>query len=459
MAVVIAALLPVFFLIVLGFILKRTLIRPDTQWHGLERLTYYVLLPVFLIQTLVKADLSTVPVGGVGGAMLLSVLAVSLVCLALRPLLARAAVDGPAFTSIFQGATRWQTYVALAVSGSLFGNLGLALASVAMIAIVPLANVLCVTVLAQYASAEKRSAGSIVVTVVSNPLIWACVVGLALNVTHVPLPRLWHEVADALGRSSLAIGLLVTGAGLQLEGLFRPSLAASVAVLLKLVLMPAIAVALAVQFGITGSNLAVVTVCSAVPTASSAYVLARQMGGDAPLLAQIITLQTILAAANDADRDCAGRHVLAGARKPKGLNCRGQVIDAVQDDRQPGRVGAVAQISQQHADRKHLAEKEPVVLQMQRGPGQRRQQDGAGDAELRFRPAAVEKPARKDLLPHRPGDAEGDHQKPERAVGLGRFHDVAHEARRRVAPDRLRQQLPAPDKDGQRGDADEEIAP
>jgi predicted permease len=116
-----------------------------------------------------------------------------------------------------------------------------------------------------------------------------------INVTHIPLPRLWHEVADALGRSSLAIGLLVTGAGLQLEGLFRPSLAASVAVLLKLVLMPAIAVTLALQFGITGSNLAVVTVCSAVPTASSAYVLARQMGGDAPLLAQIITLQTILA--------------------------------------------------------------------------------------------------------------------------------------------------------------------
>jgi malonate transporter len=296
LAVVIAALLPVFLLIVLGFILKRTLIQPETQWHGLERLTYYVLLPVFLIQTLVKADLSTVPVGGVGGALLLSTLAISLVCLALRPLLARRAVDGPAFTSIFQGATRWQTYVALAVSGSLFGNLGLALASVAMIAIVPLANVLSVTVLAQYASPEKRSAGSIVVTVVSNPLIWACMIGLALNVAHVPLPRLWHEVADALGRSSLAIGLLVTGAGLQLEGLFRPSLAASVAVLLKLVLMPAISVALALQFGITGSNLAVVTICSAVPTASSAYVLARQMGGDAPLLAQIITLQTILAA-------------------------------------------------------------------------------------------------------------------------------------------------------------------
>src|SRR5947207_14387545 len=157
MAVVIAALLPVFLLIVLGFILKRTLIRPETQWHGLERLTYYVLFPVLLIRTLVNADLSRVPVAGVGGALLLSALAMSLLCLALRPLLARAVIDGPAFTSIFQGATRWQTYVALAVSGSLFGDLGLALASVAMVAIITPVNVLSVAVLAYYALQEKRS--------------------------------------------------------------------------------------------------------------------------------------------------------------------------------------------------------------------------------------------------------------------------------------------------------------
>ena len=98
-------------------------------------------------------------------------------------------------------------------------------------------------------------------------------------------------------RAGLAqLGGLDTGAGLRLEGMFRPSLAASVAVVLKLILMPVIAVALALWFGLSGSNLAIVTACSAVPASSSAYVLARQMGGDAPLLAQIITLQTILAA-------------------------------------------------------------------------------------------------------------------------------------------------------------------
>jgi malonate transporter len=295
-AVVIAALLPVFLLIVLGFFLKRSLMRLDTQWHGLEQLTYYVLFPVLLVQTLVKADLGKVPVAGVGGALLVSVLLMTLLCLALRPLLGRLAVDGPAFTSVFQGATRWQTYVALSLARNLFGDLGLALASVAMVAIIPLVNVFSVAVLAHFASPEKQSTGSIAMIVVRNPLIWACAIGLALNVTHIPLPWIWYEVADALGRSSLAIGLLVTGAGLHLEGIFRPSLAASVAVFLKLVVMPAIAVTLALKFGLTDSNLAIVTVCSAVPTASSAYVLARQMGGDAPLLAQIITLQTILAA-------------------------------------------------------------------------------------------------------------------------------------------------------------------
>ncbi|MBR1124978.1 AEC family transporter [Bradyrhizobium lablabi] len=296
MAVVISALLPVFLLIVLGFILKRSLMRLDTQWHGLERLTFYVLFPTLLIQTLVQADLSSVPVAGVGGALLLSALAISLLCLALRPLFARMAIDGPAFTSIFQGATRWQTYVALAVASNLFGQTGLALASVAMVAIIPLVNVLSVWVLAQYASPEKQSVRAIVMTVVQNPLILACVIGIAVNVMHLPLPKIWHDVADALGRSSLGIGLLVTGAGLQLQGLLRPSLAASVAVFLKLLLMPVLAIALALCFGISGSSLVIVAVCAAVPTSSSAYVMARQMGGDAPLLAQIITLQTILAA-------------------------------------------------------------------------------------------------------------------------------------------------------------------
>ena len=296
MAVVISALLPVFLLIVLGFVLKRSLMRLDTQWHGLERLTYYVLFPTLLIQTLVQADLSSVPVAGVGGALLLAALVMSLLCLALRPLFSRWNIDGPAFTSIFQGATRWQTFIGLAVANNLYGDDGVALASVAMVALIPVLNIINVSVLASYARPQRLAWPELLLAIAQNPLIWACVVGLALNVSQLPIPQVVHDFADALGRSSLAIGLLVVGAGLRVSELIRPGFAASLAVFLKLVAMPALAIGFALLFGLSGINLAVVAVTASVPAASNAYILAKQLGGDAPLIAQILTLQTMGAA-------------------------------------------------------------------------------------------------------------------------------------------------------------------
>lgn len=296
MLTVFGALVPVFLLIVLGFALRRLLLKKDIEWIGLEQLVYYVLFPALLIDTLSRANLASVPIAGVGGALLLAVLAMSALCLLLRPWLARSLdVDGPAFSSVFQGATRWQTFVALSVAGNLWGELGITLASVAMVAMIPLLNIFAVWVLAHYASPQKLAWPKILLTIARNPLIWACVVGLTINLTHLSVPRPLHEFLDALGRCSLALGLLVVGAGLHLEGLRRPGAAAALTVVLKLVVMPAMAIALGMAFGLSGSSLAVVACCASVPSASNGYILARQMGGDAPLLAQILTLQTMLA--------------------------------------------------------------------------------------------------------------------------------------------------------------------
>jgi predicted permease len=296
MTAVLAALLPVFLLIVMGFGLRRYLMKEDAHWIGLERLVYFVLLPALLIETLSRANLSSVPIGGVGGALLLAVLIVTALCLALRPFLATTlGVDGPAFTSLFQSATRWQTFAALAIANNLYGDVGVALASVAMVAMIPILNVMCVAVLARYARPQRLAWPQMLLTIAQNPLIWACVIGLALNLTRLPVPGVAHDLADALGRSTLAIGLLVVGAGLQIGELIRPGVVAWLAVFLKLVVMPALAVGLGLLFGLSGVNLAVVACCASVPAASNAYILAKQMGGDAPLVAQILTLQTMVA--------------------------------------------------------------------------------------------------------------------------------------------------------------------
>lgn len=297
MIAVAAALIPVFLLMIVGLVCKLAILKDDAQWIGVERIVYYVLFPALLVDTLSRADLSQVPVFGVGGALFIAVLTMSALCLALRPWLARRfALSGPSFTSVFQGATRWQTFVALAIAANLYGNSGLALASVAMVAMIPLLNIVNVAVLAHYASSGPTPWHMMLGTLARNPFIWSCAIGLAINLMHVPLPGVLLTTIDAIGRASLALGLIAVGAGLHLEGLLKPRVPGLLAVALKLLGMPAFAIALGHVFGLTGMNLAVVAICASVPSASNAYILARQMGGDAPLFAQILTWQTIIAA-------------------------------------------------------------------------------------------------------------------------------------------------------------------
>src|ERR1044071_2311268 len=196
MSAVFAALVPIFLLIVMGLMLRRWLIAQDAHWVGLEQLLYYVMFPALLIGTMARADLTTVPVLAVGGTMFGAVVLIAALCFALKPALTRwLGADGPAFTSLFQGATRWQTFVALPLAGNLYGDLGLALASVAIVAMTPVLNILSVSVLVRYASkggaADWRS---VLIAIAQNPFIWACVIGAALNPVYAFVPQAANDV-------------------------------------------------------------------------------------------------------------------------------------------------------------------------------------------------------------------------------------------------------------------------
>lgn len=291
------SLIAVFLVIATGWVLKaRNLVSPS-HWLGVERLTYQVLFPAVVIHTLAMADLRGVPVVAMGASLVLAILSVAACLLLTRPLLAQAGIDGPAFTSIFQGSVRWNTFVALALAAGLQGRNGATLMAIAVAAMIPLLNVMCVLILARFANGKPMSVGATVRSILYNPFIWSSAVGLAFNQAQWLLPSAFTGYLDVLGRASLGIGLLVVGSALDLNRLARPRLAHWVAVGLKLVVMPVAAWLYAGWFGVTGPALTMTIVAGAVPTATAAYFLARDLGGDAPLMAEITTLQTLLALA------------------------------------------------------------------------------------------------------------------------------------------------------------------
>ncbi|GLK71766.1 AEC family transporter [Ancylobacter dichloromethanicus] len=296
MSAVLGALVPVFLIIALGAVLKRGLLPEASHWVALERLTYYILFPALLVVSIAGADLGEVAVVEVATALLGAIgLTGAFLTLARAPICRAFGLAGPSYTSVFQGALRWNTYIALAVSGSLAGPRGLAVAAVGLAVMIPVLNTLSVIVLARHG--ENGGKGNrLLLQILRNPFIWSCAAGALINALHLPIPPVLMTFGDILGRSSLALGLLVVGAGLRLGDLRRPRAATWFACMVKLALLPGIAVAIAVALGLRDIDLLVVAVGASVPSAPNGYVLARQMGGDAPLLAEILTIQTLLAA-------------------------------------------------------------------------------------------------------------------------------------------------------------------
>ena len=208
---IIASLAPVFLVIVLGAGLKALPLMDEAGWHGLERATYYIFFPAMIVMTMAKADLSRVPVFAMAAALIGGILAMTALLLVIRPLLARVTgMDGPAFTSVFQGATRWNSFVAIATAGALFGGPGLTLTAISVAAMIPLLNVLAVVMLQRFGQDKPVVLGPTLRALGTNPFIWSSVIGIVINAAGLGLPMIVMRFGDILGTAALGTGLWVS---------------------------------------------------------------------------------------------------------------------------------------------------------------------------------------------------------------------------------------------------------
>ena len=264
------AFVPAFALLGLGALLKRRLLKDDTIWAGMERLIYWVLLPSLIVAALALGT-------------------------AISVLLARALGLGhPAATSVLQGGIRFNNLMGFAIVGALFGPAGTGFGAVATGIIVPFVQVVTTLAFAFDGQRGPPRPAAVVRQLVLNPLLLAVAIGFAVAALG-GLPPGVAPTVQALGRASVALGLLCVGAALSLQSFSDRVPTQAVTGLLKLVVVPAATWGLCVAFGVPPLATTVAVLFMALPTAATSYVMARAMGGDAPLMAAITTTEHIAA--------------------------------------------------------------------------------------------------------------------------------------------------------------------
>lgn len=280
------ALLPDFALILLGYALRRWMTLGDHFWTGLEKLVYFVLFPALLFNAITKTPLSfaAVPLIGTGAAAMAGAMVLAIVA---RPLMKITPIS---FASQFQCAFRFNSYIGLAVAAKLHGAAGIAAMGLLAGGMVPFANIAAVWMLARHGTT------SVWRELAKNPLFLATFAALLWNLAGFGVPAPVGQFLGRLAEAAIALGLLAVGAALKLRGALGPGGrgAATWFLVVKLLAMPLIALVVARAIGLHGIHFDVAMTFAALPTASSAYILAQRMGGDGARVAWLISASTLL---------------------------------------------------------------------------------------------------------------------------------------------------------------------
>jgi predicted permease len=279
-------LLPDFSLILIGFVLFRVTKWGNEFWAGMEKLVYYVLFPALLFYSTSRTPLDFAATGKMLQVGLAACLAGIMLGWLAKPLFS---VGPKVFESGVQTAFRFNSYIGLALASRLAGDQGTSLMALIIGFAVPLSNAAAVHALA-------HRSGGLAKELAKNPLLIATVCGVSFNLLGFSLPEAAGVALSRLGNASIALGLMLVGASLRLTGLHEAKGIAAYFIGVKLLALPAVALLLGHALGLPQQQLQIVLVFSALPTASSAYVLAARMGGNPSLVAFLISAGTLLSA-------------------------------------------------------------------------------------------------------------------------------------------------------------------
>lgn len=288
-----SALIPVFGLILIGYFFKRIKFPSHEFWPQADKLTYYVLMPSLLIYKLSNASLDSKDSFSFVLAALLAIFFTMIFLILINKI---KPTNASAFTSVIQGGIRFNTYVFLALAGAIFGNDGLILSAIILTFAIPFINILCITIFALYISNEKLNFLYLLKSIITNPLIIACVIGGSINFLGIHFPLIINNTLEILSKAALPMGLLSVGFGLVIREIKSSKSELIISSIAKHLIMPVLIFVFAKYFELDDMMISILVLFAVLPTAPSSFILARQLGGDIGLMSSIITVQTLVSA-------------------------------------------------------------------------------------------------------------------------------------------------------------------
>ena len=292
------SVLPVFLLLITGALCQRWRFPMEGFWPGVDKLSYWVLFPALLFSKTSQIDFSN-PMLPKYAFILLFALFVTAVFVFVCTWLLK--VIAPTASSMLQAGVRFNTFVMLALAGSLYGNEGLVLAALGASVLIPSINVFLVvsmTLMHGPSSADNSSPTSLPRllsgALIRNPLIVSILLGSSLNLLGLTPIVLLSDVLGMLSQAALPLVLLAVGASVRFETIRSAGMTFVMSAVARFVVFPLVTGLMCWWLDVRGLPALVAVLFGVVPTATSAYALARQLGGDADRMSAYITMQTLL---------------------------------------------------------------------------------------------------------------------------------------------------------------------
>ncbi len=287
---VIEIVVPVFLVIGLGYAVRELGLVGGDFFTQVNKLVYYVCLPLLLVYKIAGADFSTsfnfkLVIATSGGVAC---------CFVIAFLYGKwRSFPAPVLGAFCQGSFRGNlAYIGLAIIFNAYGDIGLTRAGILLGFLVPILNLFAILALILPRQEQQTSFREVIRLIISNPLIIASLTGLLWSFFQVPIPVILDRTLNIVTGMSLPLALLSIGGTFSLASLKGDIPKAVLAAAMKLFLLPLITAALMISLNISGIDFAIGLLMAGAPTAVVSYIMASQMGADGELAGTIVMIAT-----------------------------------------------------------------------------------------------------------------------------------------------------------------------